>query len=82
MLDIDYGASGVIGDRAFSRQPEAIAAVAGALMQGLADGYFVIEGPDGMLLRDKNNNIRRFIARNAARKRISRERTGNFPSQR
>ncbi len=43
-----------------------------------ADGYFVIEGPDGMLLRDKNNNIRRFIARNAARKRISRERTGNF----
>ena len=43
-----------------------------------SDGFFVIEGPDGMLLRDTNGNIRRFITRNAARKRVSRERSGNF----
>jgi len=35
VLDLDYGASGVIGDRAFHRNPEAVAALAGALIEGL-----------------------------------------------
>jgi beta-N-acetylhexosaminidase len=36
VLDVDFGASGVIGDRAFHRDPKAIAALAGALVEGLA----------------------------------------------
>ena len=36
VLDLDFGASGVIGDRAFSRKPEVIGELAGALMRGLA----------------------------------------------
>jgi beta-N-acetylhexosaminidase len=44
VLDIDYGASAVIGDRALSRQPETIAALAGALMQGLADAGMAAVG--------------------------------------
>jgi len=35
VLDLDYGASGVIGDRAFHRQPDAVIALAGALIEGL-----------------------------------------------
>ncbi len=35
VLDLDYGGSGVIGDRAFHREPAAVAALAGALMSGL-----------------------------------------------
>ena len=35
VLDLDYGASGVIGDRAFHRNPEAVIALAGALIDGL-----------------------------------------------
>ncbi|MDP1957836.1 MAG: beta-N-acetylhexosaminidase, partial [Rhodocyclaceae bacterium] len=35
VLDLDYGASGVIGDRAFHRHPEAVVALAGALIDGL-----------------------------------------------
>jgi len=35
VLDLDYGPSRVIGDRAFHRQPEAVAALAGALAAGL-----------------------------------------------
>jgi beta-N-acetylhexosaminidase len=35
VLDLDYGASGVIGDRAFHRNPEAVIALAGALIEGL-----------------------------------------------
>jgi beta-N-acetylhexosaminidase len=35
VLDLDYGSSGVIGDRAFHRDPAAVAALAGALMCGL-----------------------------------------------
>jgi beta-N-acetylhexosaminidase len=35
VLDLDYGASGVIGDRAFHRDPEAVIALAGALIDGL-----------------------------------------------
>ena len=35
VLDLDYGRSGVIGDRAFHRDPEAVAELAGALMDGL-----------------------------------------------
>jgi beta-N-acetylhexosaminidase len=37
VLDVDFGESGVIGDRAFSRDPEAIATLAQALMDGLAN---------------------------------------------
>lgn len=35
VLDLDYGPSRVIGDRAFHRQPEAVIALAGALGEGL-----------------------------------------------
>ncbi len=35
VLDLDYGNSGVIGDRAFHRQPAAVVALAGALIEGL-----------------------------------------------
>ena len=37
VLDLDYGASGVIGDRAFHRNPQAVVALAGALIDGLRD---------------------------------------------
>ena len=35
VLDLDYGASGVIGDRAFHREPQAVVDLAGALIEGL-----------------------------------------------
>jgi len=35
VLDVDFGSSAVIGDRAFSRDPRTIGALAMALMQGL-----------------------------------------------
>ena len=35
VLDLDYGASSVIGDRAFARDPRVVAMLARALMQGL-----------------------------------------------
>jgi beta-N-acetylhexosaminidase len=35
VLDVDFGASAVIGDRAFARSPQAIGELATALMQGL-----------------------------------------------
>lgn len=35
VLDLDYGASGVIGDRAFHRDPQTVIALAGALIDGL-----------------------------------------------
>lgn len=35
VLDLDYGSSGVIGDRAFHRDPTIIAELAGALAEGL-----------------------------------------------
>jgi beta-N-acetylhexosaminidase len=38
VLDVDFGASSVIGDRAFSDEPTAIAELAGALVAGLAAG--------------------------------------------
>ena len=38
VLDLDYGPSRVIGDRAFHRQPEAVVALAGALVAGLREG--------------------------------------------
>ena len=37
VLDLDYGGSGVIGDRAFHRDPEALAELAGALLVGLQE---------------------------------------------
>ena len=37
VLDLDYGVSRVIGDRAFHRQPEVTIALAGALIDGMAD---------------------------------------------
>ncbi|HCX32262.1 MAG TPA: beta-N-acetylhexosaminidase [Rhodocyclaceae bacterium] len=36
VLDLDYGPSTVIGDRALHRDPEAVCALAGALLDGLA----------------------------------------------
>lgn len=38
VLDVDFGSSSVIGDRAFSDEPEVIAALAGAFVAGLAAG--------------------------------------------
>lgn len=38
VLDLDYGPSRVIGDRAFHRQPEVVVALANALSSGLRDG--------------------------------------------
>jgi len=38
VLDVDFGESGVIGDRAFHRDPQAIAALAAALQRGLGEG--------------------------------------------
>jgi beta-N-acetylhexosaminidase len=38
VLDLDHGRSSVIGDRAFHRDPEAVAALAGALVDGLRQG--------------------------------------------
>jgi beta-N-acetylhexosaminidase len=38
VLDLDYGPSRVIGDRAFHRQPEAVIALGRALGEGLREG--------------------------------------------
>jgi beta-N-acetylhexosaminidase len=38
VLDVDFGASGVIGDRAFAAEPTVIAALAGAFVAGLRAG--------------------------------------------
>ena len=38
VLDIDFGSSGVIGDRAFAAEPTVIAALAGAFVAGLRSG--------------------------------------------
>lgn len=38
VLDLGYGRSGVIGDRAFHRDPHVVADLAGALIGGLAEG--------------------------------------------
>lgn len=44
VLDIDFGQSGVIGDRAFHRDPQAIAVLAHSLMQGLKQGGMAAVG--------------------------------------
>jgi beta-N-acetylhexosaminidase len=44
VLDIDFGNSSVIGDRAFHRDPAAIAELAIALMHGLQDGQMSAVG--------------------------------------
>ncbi len=44
VLDMDYGASQVIGDRAFHMQPAAISELAFALMQGLKQGGMAAVG--------------------------------------
>jgi beta-N-acetylhexosaminidase len=38
VLDLDYGPSRVIGDRAFHRSPDVVVALAGALQEGLKEG--------------------------------------------
>jgi beta-N-acetylhexosaminidase len=38
VLDVDYGNSSVIGDRAFHRQPDAVGELAVAVMQGMKEG--------------------------------------------
>lgn len=38
VLDLDHGPSGVIGDRAFHRAPDVVAALAAALTRGMRDG--------------------------------------------
>lgn len=44
VLDVDYGNSSVIGDRAFHARPEAIAELAIAVMHGLRDGGMAAVG--------------------------------------
>jgi beta-N-acetylhexosaminidase len=44
VLDIDYGRSRVIGDRAFHEDPEAISALAHSLMSGLREGGMATVG--------------------------------------
>ncbi|MBX3651511.1 MAG: beta-N-acetylhexosaminidase [Burkholderiales bacterium] len=44
VLDVDYGNSGVIGDRAFHARPEAIAELASAVMRGLRAGGMAAVG--------------------------------------
>ena len=44
VLDVDYGNSGVIGNRAFHTRPDAIAELATALMHGLRDGGMAAVG--------------------------------------
>lgn len=44
VLDLDYGTSGVIGDRAFHRNPNAVAHLASALRRGLAAGGMAAVG--------------------------------------
>ena len=44
VLDLDYGASAVIGDRAFHRNPNAVAHLAGALVDGLHAGGMAAVG--------------------------------------
>ncbi|QID17777.1 beta-N-acetylhexosaminidase [Nitrogeniibacter mangrovi] len=44
VLDLDYGVSRVIGDRAFHTDPEVVVELAGALMDGLADGGMACVG--------------------------------------
>jgi beta-N-acetylhexosaminidase len=44
VLDLDYGASAVIGDRAFHRNPNAVAHLASALCDGLAAGGMAAVG--------------------------------------
>lgn len=41
VLDLDYGASTIIGDRAFHCEPHAVIELAGALLDGLATGGMV-----------------------------------------
>lgn len=48
------------------------------IFENMGGPGFVVEGPDGMLLRGFNGIIRVFATRNSARKRIARERSGNF----
>src|SRR5688572_26371418 len=44
VLDVDHGASSVIGDRAFHGDPEAVADLAGSLMQGLKEAGLAAVG--------------------------------------
>lgn len=44
VLDLDYGRSGVIGDRAFHADPEAVTELAAALIAGLARGGLTAVG--------------------------------------
>ena len=44
VLDVDWGESGVIGDRAFHASPAVIAALGGALISGMADGGMAAVG--------------------------------------
>lgn len=44
VLDLDYGTSGVIGDRAFHGDPDAVVALAGALIEGLAESGMAAVG--------------------------------------
>ena len=44
VLDLDFGASAVIGDRAFHRDPQSVAALAAALCRGLRGGGMATDG--------------------------------------
>jgi hypothetical protein len=45
-------------------------------IRGYPGNYYILK--DGLTLFDEQNQIRFFKTRNSARKRVSRERSGNF----
>ena len=61
VLDLDYGASSVIGDRAFHRNPNAVAHLAGALCRGLRSGGLAAVGKHfpghGFVVADSHHDV-------------------------
>jgi beta-N-acetylhexosaminidase len=59
VLDLDHGLSSVIGDRAFHRDPDAVAQLAGALCRGLRAGGMAAVGKHfpghGFVVADSHN---------------------------
>jgi beta-N-acetylhexosaminidase len=61
VLDLDYGQSSVIGNRAFHRKPEAVAELAGALCRGLRAGGMAAVGKHfpghGFVVADSHHDL-------------------------
>ena len=63
VLDLDYGASSVIGDRALHFDPNAVGALAAAIVQGFADAGMAAVGKHfpghGFALADTHHDVAR-----------------------